>query len=277
MRKSLFLALLALCLFCIPAQAIEKDKFKDYIFSGMKNYEIDDQALKDYDAIKIKFPKAETQDFEERSIEGKYASTKYVFVGKDTTPSILQVRKVYENAVQKLGGSILYEEDSLFHGKFNKDGKEYYIIVHAYNGGYVYEISIVEPGELEEVVDVLDANAIVSALETKGQISLYINFDTAKATIKPDSESVIDEVVKALESKPDMKVKLEGHTDNVGNAEANQKLSEDRANAVMEAIAAKGIDKTRLSAEGFGMTKPIADNATEEGRAQNRRVELVKQ
>lgn len=140
-----------------------------------------------------------------------------------------------------------------------------------------YYITIVEPAELEEVLDILDSNAIVEALQTKGQIALYINFDSGKATIKPESRSVIDEIVKALQSQPDLKVKVEGHTDNVGNEAANQQLSEDRAKAVMEAVAAAGIDPARMSAEGFGMSKPVADNGTEEGRAENRRVELVKQ
>ncbi len=149
--------------------------------------------------------------------------------------------------------------------------------LNVYNSGNIFEIKIVEPSELEEVLDILDSNTIVEALQTKGQIALYINFDSGKATIKPDSETVITEIVKALQSQPDLKVKVEGHTDNVGNEAANQQLSEDRAKAVMEAVVAAGIDPARLSSQGFGMSKPIADNNTEEGRAQNRRVELVRQ
>jgi len=121
------------------------------------------------------------------------------------------------------------------------------------------------------------ANNIINQLETEGQITLYINFDTGKATLKPDAAEVITEIVTALKARPDMKVKLEGHTDNVGNAADNKKLSDDRANAVLAAIVEKGIDKLRLTAEGFGFERPIANNNTEEGRARNRRVELVKQ
>ena len=118
--------------------------------------------------------------------------------------------------------------------------------------------------------------AKLSGLDTEGQVTLYINFDTGKATLKPDAADVIDEIASALNSRPQMQVKLEGHTDNVGSAAFNKKLSDDRANAVMVAIVAKGIDKGRLSAEGFGLERPIADNNTAAGRAQNRRVNLVK-
>ena len=80
-----------------------------------------------------------------------------------------------------------------------------------------------------------------------------------------------------LTTDPSIKISIEGHTDNVGTAAANQTLSQNRAKAVMDAIIAKGIDKARLSSKGWGQNKPVADNSTEEGRAWNRRVEIVKQ
>ena len=115
----------------------------------------------------------------------------------------------------------------------------------------------------------------VNKPESEGRIALNINFDTGRATWKPNAIEVIAEIVYTLESRPQLRVKLEGHTDNVGDAAANKKLSDDRANAVMNAIIGLGIDKARLSAEGFGQEYPIADNNTEEGRTRNRRVELV--
>ena len=97
-----------------------------------------------------------------------------------------------------------------------------------------------------------------------------------KADIKADGQGVIDEIATALRNTPALKVGIEGHTDNVGAAAPNLKLSEARAQAVMAALVAKGIAAARLSAAGFGQTRPIADNAAEDGRAKNRRVELVK-
>jgi OmpA-OmpF porin, OOP family len=121
------------------------------------------------------------------------------------------------------------------------------------------------------------AEAWGSALETSGRVQIYgINFDTGKATIRTDSENVLGELLKLLEQKADWSVLVEGHTDNVGAKAANVALSRQRSEAVIAWLAAKGLDKTRLSAAGLGDSKPVADNTTEEGRAKNRRVEVVK-
>jgi len=92
--------------------------------------------------------------------------------------------------------------------------------------------------------------------------------------LKPESQVELDKVVQLLQDNPTVKVQLEGHTDNVGSAADNLKLSENRAKAAVAYISSKGIDPKRLTSKGFGATKPIADNKTEEGRAQNRRTEL---
>jgi OmpA-OmpF porin, OOP family len=103
-----------------------------------------------------------------------------------------------------------------------------------------------------------------------------INFDTGKASIKPDSEPVIAEIVKLLNNHPDWKMRVEGHTDNVGVKSANMTLSQQRAAAVVTSLVAQGIAPARLTSQGFGDMEPIADNTTEAARAQNRRVEIVK-
>lgn len=99
-------------------------------------------------------------------------------------------------------------------------------------------------------------------------------FETAKYDIKPESEVELNKVVQFLQDNPTVKIQLEGHTDNVGSPTDNQKLSQARAYAVVNYLVLKGIKGTRLVAKGFGTTKPVADNSTETGRAQNRRTEL---
>ncbi|MBB1285226.1 OmpA family protein [Flavisolibacter sp. BT320] len=99
-------------------------------------------------------------------------------------------------------------------------------------------------------------------------------FETAKYDIQPESEVELNKVVEFLQENPTVKIQLEGHTDNVGAAADNQKLSSARAYSVVNYLVRKGIKGTRLVAKGFGATKPVADNKTEEGRAQNRRTEL---
>jgi outer membrane protein OmpA-like peptidoglycan-associated protein len=102
--------------------------------------------------------------------------------------------------------------------------------------------------------------------------SIYFQFNSAK--LEARSNAPLDELVQILKDNPTYRVSIEGHTDNVGSNEYNQKLSERRTNTVRSYLVNKGIDGSRLTAIGFGEEKPIASNATDEGRAQNRRVEL---
>jgi len=101
-----------------------------------------------------------------------------------------------------------------------------------------------------------------------------VNFDFDKANIRAGDAAILDSVVTILENNPSLRLEIQGHTDNKGAVNYNQKLSERRAKAVMDYFVKKGIDKGRLSAMGFGLSKPVASNDTDEGRAENRRVEL---
>jgi OmpA-OmpF porin, OOP family len=101
-----------------------------------------------------------------------------------------------------------------------------------------------------------------------------LNFDTAKAEIKAEGARILDDVVPIMQNNPSLRLEVQGHTDNKGSAVYNKKLSQKRADAVMEYLVKKGIGKDRLTAVGYGLVKPAASNDTEEGRAENRRVEL---
>jgi outer membrane protein OmpA-like peptidoglycan-associated protein len=111
---------------------------------------------------------------------------------------------------------------------------------------------------------------------TQRTCSTLYQFDFDKADIKPESKPIIDQIVKLLTANAGLKLTVEGHTDNVGNPAYNQRLSEARAKSVVAALTTQGIDSRRLNAVSYGQTRPIADNGTDEGRAKNRRVELVK-
>jgi len=101
-----------------------------------------------------------------------------------------------------------------------------------------------------------------------------VSFDTGKSNIKPEFYPVLDEVVVIMKKNPDLKVEVQGHTDNRGAEKYNQNVSENRARSVMEYLVKEGIEHNRLSFVGYGFSKPAASNLTEDGRAQNRRVEL---
>ena len=140
-------------------------------------------------------------------------------------------------------------------------------------------IEIVEPKAMDAGKVSVDANAIRSGIKETGKISLYgIYFDTRKAALKAESKDQMQEIVKFLNTDKSIKVIIVGHTDNVGTIEANQTLSLQRSEAVATALSSDyHIAPARMIARGVGNLCPVASNASEEGRAKNRRVELVRQ
>jgi OOP family OmpA-OmpF porin len=155
--------------------------------------------------------------------------------------------------------------------------KEYWVHVSA--GAIIPSMGFVvvlEKQGMKSSLGFLDAAAMKKELDAKGRVALYINFDTDKATLRPDAQPIIAEVDKLMTSDEALKLSIEGHTDNSGGAEHNRTLATARARSVLGALVGLGVDPSRLASKGFGPDKPIADNTTDEGRAKNRRVELVK-
>lgn len=194
--------------------------------------------------------------------------------------------------------------DSAWIGFFNKseEGKSYhkyytyrYLKPHLLNGQFSikapatkgdYEMRLyyAETGpELLtpypfQVTSSLDDKAIKKALNEKGKMTLYgIYFDTNKSVVKSESYALIAEIAKVLNADQAMKIRIDGHTDSQGDAAYNQKLSEKRAKAVLTILTDDyGVSATQIESIGFGETQAVGDNSTVEGRAKNRRVELVK-
>ena len=149
--------------------------------------------------------------------------------------------------------------------------------LHIDNKGTFYYQTIVTVKEMQQEVTA-DVSSLSDEIKKTGHVAVYgIHFDTGKALILADSGQVLGEIVKLLQQNPDLKLRVEGHTDDQGNAAANQDLSEKRAQSVLAWLTAHGIPAARLTAKGFGQIQPVADNSTEDGRAKNRRVELAKQ
>lgn len=210
-----------------------------------------------------------------KDVEGKYTRIHYYL--KDTTqhPGGVAIRRNYENAIKAAGGQVVYSDGNLTVMKATHNGLEVWAELQAstsYSGRY-YFLHIVEREPMQQVIT---ADAMAAAIDKDGFIALDIHFATGKADILPESLPIVDEIVTLLKKRPAMKIGVEGHTDNTGTPAANRTLSAARAKAVYTAIAAAGINSGRLETAGFGQEKPVADNRTEEGRAKNRRVEIVK-
>ena len=110
---------------------------------------------------------------------------------------------------------------------------------------------------------------------TKIETLTGANFDFNKAVLRPDGKAKVDHDIKVMEDHPELRVSVEGHTDSIGSDAYNQKLSERRANVTKEYMVGHGVSSSRITTRGYGKTKPIASNKTAEGRAENRRVEII--
>lgn len=182
-------------------------------------------------------------------------------------------------------GAISFEGAHMLVGSLNRAGQDLWVLVytsiahHTSTGLALTYVEIIEPKAMTTGQVTVNAAALMSGLQTEGKVALYgLYFDTGKAEVKPESRPQLDEMAKVLKSQPGLKVYVVGHTDNAGTLEANGTLSQQRAQAVVDALVkVHGIDARRLLARGVASLAPVASNATESGRARNRRVEMVVQ
>ncbi|GHT90203.1 hypothetical protein FACS1894101_2410 [Betaproteobacteria bacterium] len=233
-------------------------------------------------------------------VEGKtfrvelYDNTRNSWIIEDAA----RVEQHYENAITAAGGVKVFDgkadikrtydtletvERSQYAPRYQGNKRQIYVIRQPnaevwieISCGKECSVTVARKSEKQPSIGLIPASDLKDALDKEGHVALYINFDTGTATIPPDSQDIVAEIVKLLESNPDLKIRIEGHTDDTGNALDSQTLTETRANALFSALLAKGIPKNRLEFQGFGGTKPVAENKTEKGRAKNQRIELVK-
>ena len=252
----------------LAAQA-DAEGCKDHpLFSRMPNFYIDACEVNDFDSYEFNLDEEKTV-----SVEGAKTYLSYYIKEGSPVPSEIQVLRNYINAAQKIGGQVLYQGPYNAYLKITRGNSEFWVHVKACDGGDCYEVTIIEK---KAMVQEVTANEIMDALNSQGFIALDIHFETNQAVIKPESKPVVEQIAAALRDNPSLKVSVEGHTDNSGTPHGNKSLSLKRAEAVMAALVQAGIATGRLSAAGWGQDKPVADNRSEEGRARNRRVEVVK-
>lgn len=168
----------------------------------------------------------------------------------------------------------VYAAENNFWGFEIKVGKQ-----EAKKGRTYYQVDVIETKPLATSLVVMKAEEMEGSISKNGRVALYgILFDHDKTDIKPESKPALEEIAKLLKAAPDLKILVVGHTDNQGEIKYNQDLSKRRAESVVKALTTEyGISAGRLSAHGVGMLSPVASNDSEDGKAKNRRVELVKQ
>jgi len=275
MRKLFFFALLlAIPAAAQPAGDAAGCKDPSLFPNRMPGYSIarcEHQEFGFYDFFTVKPPK--------KRVEGDFTFITYRIDKGQTERSGLEVVRNYENALTKIGGKIQGKDPNgnwWVNGIATIDGKQ--VWAQAEKGNGTIWIRIVRVKEMDQTI-VADAAAFSKDLKSVGHVAVGgIYFDTASSTIKAESAPAIQEIARLLQSDPGLKVYVVGHTDAVGNVESNLKLSHDRAQSVIQTLVDKhGIASARLRPFGNGPFAPVASNGSEDGRAMNRRVELVVQ
>ncbi len=238
----------------------------------MPNYRIETCEVKEFESWPFKLQKGKTH-----AVEGKYTSITYAVDDRKDDQTGVAVVRNYENALKKIGGTVADSVPNWWvNGSVVVDGRE--VWAEAERGNGKIWLRIVEKQAMTQHV-VADAASFRDGLKANGHIAVEgIYFDTGKAIVKPESTPALQEVAKLLAADPALKLWVVGHTDSVGQIDANMALAKARAEAVAAAlVSAHGVAAGRLKGYGVGPLAPVASNDGEDGRAKNRRVELVKQ
>ena len=296
----------------VAAQDADVEGSRDHpLISRYPGSIIRSYVAKEFDELTLPLGKTSDQKFaKSQHLEGKITRIAYA---APQGRSVLEVFRNYQGALKKAGFETLFAcgpQDCAGAGSPNASvygtgeyddywgpdhGIRYLSAKLARPGGDVYvsllvddqggsgapgvELYVIEAKPMESDLIAVNAASLASDLDRTGHASVYgIYFDTGKADIKPESEAALKEIAKLLEADPKLKLYVVGHTDNQGALDLNMDLSRRRAEAALGALTGKyGVAAGRLRAYGSGPYAPVASNDSEEGRAKNRRVELVKQ
>ncbi len=230
----------------------DADGCKDFCVSRLAGYNIADCAQSDFDL----FVFADGQSAH-TTVEGKIVHDTHYQPAHTAPNSKALVNQNSMNALRANGSTVVYEDRDSVVAKQIKNGAERWVLVDG-NGGSYYMLHLAKQAGMQQ--SVVTADDMSTALNRNGRISLRINFDTGRSTIKPDSLPMIDQIAATMKGNGALQISVEGNTDNLGEPQSNLVISRARAQSVV----------------GHGQEDTVADNSTEDGRAENRRVDLVK-
>ncbi len=291
--KAIYLQSVAVSIACILSSMVQADGFVITPYQGSELVDNKEEAFNEY--RRIIGPKKETETLEGALIRQRYKNPK----GRST----LEIERNYRDALRAQGFSVDFSctgkkecgdparapswksindinlgvagDVRYLTGQRSTGGARVYVAI-AINPQTHY-IHSLETKAME--TGLVSVEGLAAGLEKDGRVELQgVFFDTGKASLKPESTPALEQVAELMRRQPNLRLDVVGHTDNVGQADANLRLSKARVDAVRNALIQQyGIAPGRLGAKGMGSRQPVADNTTEAGRAKNRRVELVRQ
>lgn len=248
-----------------------KDSKDHPLITRMSDFYISRYEKNEFDFEKFKTNHGRIQ------VEGRKFVIDYRIQSDITPPGKIQILQNYLVALEGIGAETMLKSSYYYIFKIVKEDMETWIKVDPGNyDGKRYILTIVEKAVMKQEV-VADAEAMARGIIQSGHMAVYgIYFDSGKSTIKKDSDQALNEIAKLLNNNPKLKLFVVGHTDSDGNLKYNMKLSDERAKAVTQILVNQyKIEKNRLNSKGLGPLAPVASNRSNDGRAKNRRVELV--
>jgi outer membrane protein OmpA-like peptidoglycan-associated protein len=297
---------LLLCLGPLLASAQKTDipGSKDHpLISRYPGLVITMYSVKDFDDFLFplgKLDPSSSKFAKSQHVDGKVTRIYYEYPEDRST---LEIFRNYETALKNSGFVTLFtcgSEDTCGYGdvrltsdrserwwsqprqlsaKLSRATGDIYVSFHVYGSSHGIQLDVIEPKPMEGGLVTVDAAALGNDIARDGHTAVYgIFFDSGKADVKPESDPALGEIAKLLKENAKLQLYVVGHTDAMGALNSNMDLSQRRAEATVKVLTGKyGISPARLRAWGDGPTSPVATNKTEDGRAKNRRVELVEQ
>jgi len=284
-RAAIFATMSSFFIFAKSAHAQHK-KPQDY---PPYNFSSEYSITSNYKDIRFDHHEFKIAEDKTVRVEGRHISIQYGWRGSNDPMSPLEFHRTISEYAKRGAGEIIYqvpEDNACFGGdddvaqttRFNHKGTPVWVSIVCSGGDPAasqIQMEIIEEKEFH-FVENTSADEIKTAIDTRGKAILHINFDFDRAELRPDAEPTMQQVLTVLKEEPELKLEVDGHTDIVGSSDYNQTLSKQRAAAVVARLVAAGVETSRLTSTGFGASRPIADSTTEQGRAENRRVELIK-
>ena len=253
--------MLSICALSVRAQPADvKDSSDPFLFRRVPGFQIAEYQEQPQGAFPFQTGP---------SVVGRKTEITYRNSGQPI--SAASIFQHYQRAALGLGGKELAQTPQSASFMVQGKSSELWLAIQAPDPAQ-YKLILVERGS---AIPQVTRDDLLATLNREGRVALYIKFNLDESVIKPESQEMISKAADLLKRSPVQQISVEGHTDFVGNPETNKVLSVARAQAVADAMAKLGVDPRRLSVTGYGQDRPIADNKTDEGRAKNRRIELV--